>query len=83
MDKRCVLTRKIKDLPTVPLGIAHIPTLHAIAILCREYSPYPYYETNESENKDFNSNNFFISDKKYEDEVKPSELKSTEAGIEL
>ncbi|KAA6393267.1 MAG: hypothetical protein EZS28_011206 [Streblomastix strix] len=38
IDKRRVLTREIKDLSSHPIAIAHMPTIKAIAVLCREYS---------------------------------------------
>lgn len=38
IDKRNIILRNVKDLPSLPLSIAHIPTIHAIAVLCREHS---------------------------------------------
>ncbi|KAA6403876.1 MAG: hypothetical protein EZS28_000600 [Streblomastix strix] len=51
IDKRRIITRQIKDLSSLPLSIAHIPTMHAIAVLCREYSQYPYYQPKQEDNE--------------------------------
>ncbi|KAA6376302.1 MAG: hypothetical protein EZS28_028172 [Streblomastix strix] len=64
IDKRSVLTRQIKDLPSIPLAIAHIPTLHAIAVLCQEYTKYTLTNQVQPENIDFDINNFYKQDQK-------------------
>ncbi|KAA6392314.1 MAG: hypothetical protein EZS28_012158 [Streblomastix strix] len=68
VDKRSVLLRKVKDLPSLPLSIAHIPTLHAIAVLCREYSQQPYYNYFDEENQNFDYTELFSTkEKEYEE----------------
>ncbi|KAA6400614.1 MAG: hypothetical protein EZS28_003855 [Streblomastix strix] len=42
IDRRNIVIRDVKDIPSQPIAIAHIPTLHAIAVLCREPSQNPY-----------------------------------------
>ncbi|KAA6398068.1 MAG: hypothetical protein EZS28_006409, partial [Streblomastix strix] len=58
INKRRMVTRDIKDVSSQPLAIAHIPNMHAIAILCREHSSYPYdnaveeYQQEQNNKKD-------------------------------
>ncbi|KAA6398865.1 MAG: hypothetical protein EZS28_005607 [Streblomastix strix] len=66
IDKRNIILRNVKDLPSLPLSIAHIPTIHAIAVLCREHSQYPYYDQAVENNKYFEQNNLSISEDKDE-----------------
>ncbi|KAA6401946.1 MAG: hypothetical protein EZS28_002535 [Streblomastix strix] len=54
IDKRRQINRVVKELPTVPISIAYLPSLHAIAVLLREHSLYPYFVNevnNDIENK--------------------------------
>ncbi|KAA6373861.1 MAG: hypothetical protein EZS28_030612 [Streblomastix strix] len=59
IDKRRIITRQIKDLPSLPLAVAHVPTMHAIAVLCREHSNYPYYEQTQEQINNSNLNGIF------------------------
>ncbi|KAA6394491.1 MAG: hypothetical protein EZS28_009981, partial [Streblomastix strix] len=61
INKRRMVTRDIKDVSSQPLAIAHIPNMHAIAILCREHSSYPYDNAVEEYQQEQYSQNNKIS----------------------
>ncbi|KAA6390807.1 MAG: hypothetical protein EZS28_013666 [Streblomastix strix] len=42
-DKRRSLIREVKEISSLPIAVAHVPSVHAIAVLCREHSQYPHY----------------------------------------
>jgi hypothetical protein len=54
INKRRLITRNVKDMPSLPLAIAHVPTLHAIAVLCREHSQFPNYDPIKNDKLDLN-----------------------------
>ncbi|KAA6388862.1 MAG: hypothetical protein EZS28_015611 [Streblomastix strix] len=64
VDQRHVILRNIKDLPSFPLAISHIPTMHCIAVLCREYPQYPYFGKIMNQDDKFEPRDFLIEDKK-------------------
>ncbi|KAA6379553.1 MAG: hypothetical protein EZS28_024921 [Streblomastix strix] len=50
IDKRRQINRVVKELPTVPISIAYLPSLHAIAVLIREQQQkYPCLENENSQ----------------------------------
>ncbi|KAA6391554.1 MAG: hypothetical protein EZS28_012918, partial [Streblomastix strix] len=60
IDKRRRMNRVMKELPTAPISITYLPSLHAFAVLLREQSLYPY-SLNENdqniENESYEKNN--------------------------
>ncbi|KAA6383367.1 MAG: hypothetical protein EZS28_021107 [Streblomastix strix] len=50
IDKRRRMNRVVKDLPTAPISITYLPSLHAIAVLLREQSLYPYFVNENDQN---------------------------------
>ncbi|KAA6369940.1 MAG: hypothetical protein EZS28_034533, partial [Streblomastix strix] len=64
VDQRRVILRNIKDLPSLPLAVAPIPTLHCIAVLCREYPQYPYFGKILNSDDKFETKDFFNEDGK-------------------
>ncbi|KAA6385546.1 MAG: hypothetical protein EZS28_018927, partial [Streblomastix strix] len=59
IDKRRILTRSVKDLPSLPLAISHIPNLHAIAVLCREHSQNQFNNSGQYEQQGIDKDYFF------------------------
>ncbi|KAA6381293.1 MAG: hypothetical protein EZS28_023180 [Streblomastix strix] len=60
IDKRRRMNRVVKELPTAPISITYLPSLHAFAILLREQSLYPYFlnENDQNiENESYEKNN--------------------------
>ncbi|KAA6358251.1 MAG: hypothetical protein EZS28_046222 [Streblomastix strix] len=64
VDQRHVILRNIKDLPSFPLAISHIPTMHCIAVLCREFPQYPYFGKIMNQDDKFDLVDFLTEDKK-------------------
>ncbi|KAA6370052.1 MAG: hypothetical protein EZS28_034422 [Streblomastix strix] len=64
VDQRRVVNRNIKDLPSLPLAVAHIPTMHCIAVLCREYPQYPYFGQIINSDDKFETEDFYNEDEK-------------------
>ncbi|KAA6401256.1 MAG: hypothetical protein EZS28_003219 [Streblomastix strix] len=70
VDQRRVILRNIKDLPSLPLAISHIPTMHCIAVLCREYPQYPYLNKIKNSDDEFETKDFFNEDGKDQNDTK-------------
>ncbi|KAA6396670.1 MAG: hypothetical protein EZS28_007805 [Streblomastix strix] len=72
IQKRKTILRDVKDLPSLPLAVAHLPSLHAVAVLCREYSQYPYYEQVQELNENFDRNEFLKAEDTRQEQEKTS-----------
>ncbi|KAA6400050.1 MAG: hypothetical protein EZS28_004423 [Streblomastix strix] len=56
IDKRRRMNRIVKDLPSSPIQITYLPSLHAIAVLVREQSIYPYFMNDQNIGREIEGN---------------------------